>query len=221
MKREYITIIVVSIIFLILSTISLYYCFKENDKKRKIYKPFPIMSLISLLMIVLINEPILYLALFCGLIGDLFLLSFDKKMFMAGLLFFLCEHAINFYALYHYTGIFNNYFYLIFGILIVVLPTLASIFLKKFAKPVFTIVGGIYMSALIMQIVSASYIYSVTGNPLFISYIIGYILFLISDSLIAQKRFIKPFKKIQFLLMITYYIAQYMIYVPMIFLILK
>lgn len=221
MKREYITIIVVSIIFLILSGISLFYCFKENNQKRKIRKPYPIMTLITLLMIVTIKEPALYLALLCGLIGDLFLLSFDKKMFLAGLLCFLAEHLINFYVLYDLTGVFTNYFFLVYGILIVVLPILASIFLRKFAKPLFTITGGIYIATLIMQIISASYLSSVTNNPLLISYAIGYVLFLISDSLIAQKRFIKPFKKIQFLIMITYYVAQYIIYVPLLFMIIQ
>lgn len=179
------------------------------------------MTLITLLMIVTIKEPALYLALLCGLIGDLFLLSFDKKMFLAGLLCFLAEHLINFYVLYDLTGVFTNYFFLVYGILIVVLPILASIFLRKFAKPLFTITGGIYIATLIMQIISASYLSSVTNNPLLISYAIGYVLFLISDSLIAQKRFIKPFKKIQFLIMITYYVAQYIIYVPLLFMIIQ
>ena len=141
MKSEYITILVISIIFLILSTISLYYCYKENQKLRKIRKPFPILSLITLLMAVAINEPILYLALICGLIGDLFLISFDKRMFLAGLSFFLIEHLINFYALYRLTNVFNNYFYLVYGILLVVVPIISSIVFKKFAKPLFTVTG--------------------------------------------------------------------------------
>lgn len=217
MKREYITIIVISIIFLILSAISLFYCYKENQKLRKIRKPFPIMTLITLLMAVSINEPVLYLALTCGLIGDLFLISFDKRMFLAGLAFFLIEHLINFYTLYRFTDLFNNYFYLIYGILIVVFPLIASIVLKKFAKPLFTITGGIYIATLVMQIISSIYLTVVTGNNLLICYTMGYILFLISDSLIAQKRFIAPFKKIQFLIMITYYAAQALIYIPLLF----
>lgn len=170
-------------------------------------------------MAVSINEPTLYIALICGLIGDLFLISFDRKMFLAGLTFFLAEHLINFYTLYHLTGVFNNYFYLLYGLLLVVLPLIASIFLKKFAKPLFTIVGGIYMATLVMQINSSIYLTVVTNNPLLISYTLGYFFFLISDSLIAQKRFIKPFKKIQFLIMITYYIAQALLYMPLLFMV--
>ena len=217
MKSEYITILVISIIFLILSTISLYYCYKENQKLRKIRKPFPILSLITLLMAVAINEPILYLALICGLIGDLFLISFNKRMFLAGLSFFLIEHFINFYALYRLTNVFNNYFYLVYGILLFVVPIISSIVFKKFAKPLFTVTGRIYMATLLMHIISSIYLTVATNNLLLICYTFGYLMFLISDSLIAQKRFIAPFKKIQFFVMITYYIAQALIYIPLLF----
>lgn len=75
------------------------------------------------------------------------------------------------------------------------------------------------MATLVMQINSSIYLTVVTNNPLLISYTLGYFFFLISDSLIAQKRFIKPFKKIQFLIMITYYIAQALLYMPLLFMV--
>ena len=213
MDWKSITIIVFSIIFLIFSFISLYFCFIRDEKHRKLFKAFPLITLIVLLMIVDIDNPLIYLALTFGLIGDLFLLSWNKTMFLTGATSFLVEHILVAYLLNQATGIFNNYLFIPFSILLITLPILSTLLLKKYARPLFTIFGGIYGTALIMNTIYSFYLYSLTNSTFMLIISLSYILFIISDSLIARKRFIKPFKYIQFIIMLTYYIAQFGIFI--------
>lgn len=213
MKREQILTISISILFFVTSFISLYFCYIKDDKKRKIFKAIPTTILLLLITILLYNHPLIYIGLLFGLLGDLFLLSFNKKMFLIGGICFLIEHILNFYVLFSlYPDRFSYYLLLVYAILMVIVLSVGFLIFKKKIKPIFLIFGSIYLPTLLINLIGSTYLSLITNNLMLLLYIFGYFIFIISDNLVAYKRFIKPFNKIQFLIMSTYYISQYMIY---------
>lgn len=213
MNREQISLLVLSIFYILVSLISLYFCFINHHKIRKIFKAIPTLILIILLIILLYKHPLIYLALIFGLLGDLFLLSFNKKMFLIGGICFLIEHILNL----HIVFLINNtsfplYLLMIYFPLIILIFIGGILIFKKSIKPYFLIFGSIYVSTLLLNFISGIILTSITHNYLLLLYVFGYLIFMISDSFVAYKRFIKPFNKVQFLIMSTYYVAQYLLY---------
>ena len=213
MNREQILTIVLSSLFLIIGFISLYFCYIKNEKARKIFKAIPISILLILVIALLYNHPLIYIGLLFGLFGDLFLLSFNKKLFLIGGICFLVEHILNFYLIFSLNPkTFSYYLLLIYFALILLVLLVGFSFFRKRIKPIFLIFSGIYLPTLLINLIGSIYLVLTTHNLIILLYVIGYFIFIISDNLVAYKRFIKPFNKVQFLIMSTYYLAQYLLY---------
>lgn len=176
-------------------------------------KVFPILALIIGMIVLTPKYPTIYIALMFGMIGDLFLLSFDKKFFFVGASAFLVQHLFNIYNIYS-TSVFEFPYYIlgIYAGLMVVFFIASYFLLKKFASTPFLALGAIYGSTLVLNVIYGSIMASQTNNMLYLLFVFGYIFFMISDGFIAQKRFIKPFGQIQFVVMSTYYVAQYLLF---------
>ena len=211
MGQQEIILIIFSILFFVFSGIDFFFCFK-SELYRKIFKCFPLLLLIILVAIIVPNEPLIYTAFICGMIGDFLLISWNKKIFLVGTAFFLAEHILLSTRLYLY-GNFNLEwpFYMVCAGSLLLVLFFSYIFVSTYLKPVFLISLSCYLYMLLMNLVLMIAISITTNNHYFIIGTFGYLLFIISDFLVMQKRFIKKQKFHQPTIMATYYTAQYFI----------
>lgn len=200
-----------SILFFVFGGIDVYFCFK-SEFYRKIFKCIPLLFLFILVVILIPNEPLIYVAFLCGMIGDLFLISWNKKLFLIGTIFFLTEHILLSVRLY-ILGNFNLKwpFYMVCAGALLLVLFFSYIFVSKYLKPVFLVTLSCYLFMLLMNLVLMITLTISTNNNFFIIGTIGYILFTISDFFVMQKRFIKKQPFHQPTIMLTYYAAQYLI----------
>ena len=141
MNREQISLLVLSIFYILVSLISLYFCFINHHKIRKIFKAIPTLILIILLIILLYKHPLIYLALIFGLLGDLFLLSFNKKMFLIGGICFLIEHFLNLHVVFLISNTSIPLYLLIIYFPLIILIFIGGILIfKKSIKPYLSLI---------------------------------------------------------------------------------
>lgn len=190
--------------------------FLEKETARKIVKVFCLIPLLALTIILIPDHRFIRVALLFGLLGDIGLLSRRKVPFFLGNIAFLLEHVaiileIYFYYFPYVGGTLPYYYFIIFGVIYI---ALIAIFVKKIYKLCGSLpqalLGLNYMIIVIMMclttLVSSIYHY----QWILISFI-GYLFFLISDSIIVVTTFKKDIKRRHFYIMSTYLIAQFLI----------
>lgn len=177
-------------------------------------KPVLIPILIS---IVSVSEPFktqktLLLALFCSWIGDVLLLFADQNalFFISGLVSFLVAHLIYIY-LFHQQEIQYNRnshfkFIPIVAVYLLVMLSLLWDTLKEMKIPV--TVYAIVISLMLFMSIKAFFQW---GKPSNFWVLIGAILFVISDSILAINKFHSPIPMSSFWIMSTYLGAQFCI----------
>ena len=137
-------------------------------------------------------------------IGDAFLCLNQEKFFVQGLVSFLVAHilySVSFYSQFHPHSTFLDSHLILNVILFIYAIIMAKILTPKLGKlkiPVY-----IYMSALITMGIGG--INTMFSNHILI---IGIILFIISDSLLAIQKFLNSFKGIDYLIWSSYYLGQ-------------
>lgn len=114
--------------FIIFSFLEFYFCISQKEKMRKIFKVVPILFLIALIGTYKIQNPIVYLAICFGMIGDLFLISWNKKMLFAGIISFFVEHVLVATYIYTLHSVTFDWYY-IFAILVGMLIVFAGYWL--------------------------------------------------------------------------------------------
>ncbi|WP_333693939.1 lysoplasmalogenase [Flavobacterium sp.] len=177
-------------------------------------KPVLIPILIS---IVSVSEPFktqktLLLALFCSWIGDVLLLFADQNalFFISGLVSFLVAHLIYIYLFHQQEIQYNRKSYLKFiPIVAVYLLVMLSFLwdtLQEMKIPV--TVYAIVISMMLFMSIKAFFQW---GKPSNFWVLIGAILFVISDSILAINKFHSPVPMSSFWIMSTYLGAQFCI----------
>lgn len=215
--REILLIIFLSIYF-ILSGIEIFFCFK-SEKYRKIFKGLPILVLIILTISLMPNEPLIYCAFICGLIGDLLLISKNKQVFLLGLGSFLLEHLLLSIKLFLISTINFTYpFYLVYFGALLMIVFFSYIAYSKYLKLKILIPASIYLFAQVVNFVLFIALTIILKNNIFICGIFGYAIFTFSDFLVLHKRFIKRKVWHEYTIMSTYYIAQFLIFMSLLFL---
>jgi uncharacterized membrane protein YhhN len=176
-----------------------------------LFKPLTIGLIILLAWLTGSHEPDRYFWLiFAGLLfsaaGDVFLML-PKDRFVAGLLSFLIAHLLYIAA-----------FTLPAGFLaapMLALPyaagagVLLAILLPKTGKLAIPVI--VYATALATMGWQAASRWQALQDDASLYAMVGAILFMVSDSLLAINRFAKPFRAAEFLLLTTYFAAQYLI----------
>ena len=197
-------IMLVRIGFFILLAIEIYFSTSHQNSMVKITKPI-LMPLLMLMALQLkVNDKYLYIALLFSLLGDIFLMFGGNLYFMLGLGSFLLAHV--FYIL-----LFKNQFK--FSLLSVT-PFFAAtlsyfMFIKKGIDPNLLIPVSVYCLVItLMGIFAAG---RKTNKYSYNLILIGSILFIISDSLIAFNKFYQPLPASSFWVMSTYGLAQFLI----------
>ncbi|WP_255067443.1 lysoplasmalogenase [Lacihabitans sp. LS3-19] len=170
----------------------------------KITKPL----LMPLLMILAIQSGIkdkfLYIALFFSLLGDVFLMYSGQNYFMLGLGSFLIGH-------FAYILLFKKQFRfnLIKSLPFAIATFLYFMFLKRGIPNELFVAVTLYCSVITLMAIFAAC--RISNAKSYQIVLLGAILFVISDSLIAYNKFYESLKYSSVLVMSTYGVAQYLI----------
>lgn len=204
-------------LFAAASVVHLYFCWKENDKARKISKPFALLFLIPAIIILVPEYPLIWAFPTLSLLGDIALIFKKKgmKFFVLGFVFFFSGHICNLIQLSLF--LFNSdttipfIAYIIFGISLGLIIYFVFPLTKRFAGNL-ALLANVYMPTLIFigifsLLVTAAYANSYQG--LLVS--LGYIFFVFSDAFLLYSSFIKDVKRHDFFIMSTYLIAELLI----------
>ncbi|KAB8033360.1 lysoplasmalogenase [Fluviispira multicolorata] len=136
--------------------------------------------------------------------GDMFLAYDGQKFFIQGLISFLISHIIYAYIFFMNSGHFlNDLSVRVF--LLVLMLTFFTVMLKVLSQKVgnLKIPVFIYMTALSCMVIA-----SILIKDLNYLLILGALLFVLSDTLLAIQKFINSYKGINYFIWITYYFAQ-------------
>ncbi|MFY7672440.1 lysoplasmalogenase [Tenacibaculum sp. MEBiC06402] len=202
--------ILFSILFLIVSFCEIYGVLIHSELLEFIFKPLITVSLAVLYLVSVKKPSFLYIsALFFSFWGDVLLL-FPERFFVLGLVSFLLTHVL--------------YIKLINGFLpklnVAVFVKFALVFLGYFGGVVFLIKDN--LKELLIPVIVYGLVISAFGTFSLVNYIknkatenlwllIGAIVFILSDSIIAINKFYLMNTDLGSLIMITYIVAQYLI----------
>ncbi len=201
--------------------VELFLAFLEKEKLRKCFKVFPLLFLTIIGITIAPSYPLLYIASFLGFLGDLFIIFEKKKIFfyLGGLSFFI-GHILYLilmlkinnivYAWYHYVVIVVSFILVIFIIY--------NAMKEKFSLVDVTC-GAFYFGILILLLLNALFISLFLKSYYLLLVALGYALFIVSDTMLIIKDFIREFKRDDFYVMGTYLLAEISIVLGFLFLI--
>ncbi len=211
----------------IVSITNLVFCLLENEKLRKISKPFCMLTLLGFVLFSNPSHSYLWISLILALVGDVLFIFKKKKIYvLLGIFFFLAAHVfylIEFGFIFKNidSSLFSSYSTFLYFYPLSLLPALPiSYFLSKKDWKL-TLAGSLYQSVLIGVFASAVFgLVNTNGNCLgFILILIGAVFYYTSDFFNAFTMFIKKLKKREFYIMSTYLLAQLAIVLGFYFLI--
>ncbi len=213
---------VASIIFFILFFVSsiaeVVFGLIENDKIRKIVKPF---CLFFLSLAVLFANPNRFLSIFLGLlfgnIGDILLIFKEKKICLyLGIVSFFINHV--FFIIFSLTLQQLNMAYITFVVFYVALIIGSFLPLKKLTKSTkIGAFGAIYSATIILDVILLITCCGVGKWNYMYFGLIGGLLFICSDTLLTYTIFIKKVKRQEGYIMLTYLLAEFLISIGYIF----
>lgn len=201
-------------LFFLASIIHLIFCYLENEKMRHYTKIFPLMFLSFAAVFQFPGEWMIWAALICGMLGDLFLLGKKKKglYFLIGVLFFFANHIFFAAEFISLTYPMELGFYIAYGAYVVVFSAVAGPLCYRVVKKMplvapLTIYFAMLSGNLLLSIFAASH----SATPLLWISVAGEALFLASDIILGATLFGKDIKRRDFYIMITYLLAQFLI----------
>lgn len=136
-------------------------------------------------------------------LGDVFL-ALEAQWFLFGLGAFLCAHLAYqgyFWQHIHYKGVYLLPIAVMVGFCIVMLVVLQP-HLGEMLIPVV-----VYLTVIAAMVISA-----ILASHLSLWLVVGAVMFAISDSILAYNMFVEPFAAANYLVMISYYLAQGMLF---------
>ena len=181
-----------------------------------VFKPLILLSLVVLYIVSSSERNKIYiLALICSFLGDVFLIFEGEFYFIAGLLSFLIAHLL--FIRIVVKRLQKN---LYSKIVVSIIP-----FLTFYLVLIFTLKNS--LGELLIPVIIYGLTIAVFGMVSLIDYLntksikslymlIGAVIFMFSDAILAVNRFYKSEHTLEVLVMITYVFAQYLIYKSMI-----
>lgn len=214
MNIETIALLIGLLLFFILSSIEIFFGFIENEPSRKKWKVFPTLILGIALIIAFPTHPLVYVAVLLGCIGDLLLIwEFNKIMFLCGGVSFFTGHILYLVEII-LTGKINLPWY---GYIAIVAGYIAFfLFLvltlkKKLGSILMVIAASFYFYILFLNFSLSIIAIINTQNYYLLMVTIGYLTFIVSDTMLSYKLFIREYKMDDFYIMFTYLLSQLMI----------
>jgi uncharacterized membrane protein YhhN len=200
-------------LFVAISVVHLIFCFRENEKLRKISKVFCLLFLAIFAALAAPTHPFIFMGALLGCVGDAFLIrNKDKLFFVIGSLFFISGHIC--YAAQLITSLSFNiawYWYLIIGGgLLILMFAMYPITGKSFGR--IALIGNVYMPLLLL-LAFLGVVLAMDHHPAWpgVLFAFGYVFFLISDTVLTIATFKKDYKRRDFYIMLTYLIAEFLI----------
>ncbi len=153
--------------------------------------------------------------LFFSLLGDVLLIfaRSDEQFFMFGLGAFLIAHLFYISAFYldstNKIEVENRHvfpIFMVFGFCCIAFYYSIQSYLGGMSIPVL-----VYAFVITMMAITAALRFGKTNQKSFLLILIGAILFMISDSLLAYNKFVDKFETANLLIMVTYMLAQFLI----------
>lgn len=214
---EYIPTIVLLGLFAVAAVVHLIFCKKEQEKARKISKPFAMIFLVPAIMLLVPEYPLIWLFPLFSLLGDVFLIFKKKHMgyFVTGSVMFFLGHLCNLIQLTIFLFQSDSKIpfiaYFIFAISLALIIRFIFPLTKRFAGKL-ALLANVYMPILVFigifsLLVTAAYANSYQG----LLVTLGYIFFVLSDGLLLYSNFIKDVKQSHFYIMSTYFAGELLI----------
>ncbi len=214
--------LLIHIIYIIITGSIALICYYFKNNLFIFTKPLPVLGLIIFQIInlfffsnsILIFGIFIAIALFFGMIGDIFLVK--KNLFIAGMLSFVVGHIFYIMRFKQYKWDLPFYVFII----VAILSFLFGIFLTNKMEPEkkksLLIPVWCYIIIISLMLLAAiNFEFNAKRN--FPYYIVGALLFYISDAILSIDNLIKEFKISMLLVLITYYFAQMFISLGTIF----
>ena len=214
---KYIPTIVLLGLFAVSAVVHLYFCKTEQEKARKISKPFAMIFLVPAIMLLVPQYPLIWMFPLLSLLGDVFLIFKKKHMgyFVTGSVMFFLGHLCNLIQLTIFLFESNTTIpfiaYFIFAISLALIIRFIFPLTKRFAGKL-ALLANVYMPILVFigifsLLVTAAYANSYQG----LLVTLGYIFFVLSDGLLLYSNFIKDVKQSHFYIMSTYFVGELLI----------
>lgn len=188
----------------------------ENEKLTRFTKPATLIALLAWFSLsASLSGKLLWfwLALFFGLLGDIFLLL-PKFFFFAGLVAFLLGHGAYIAGLWLDPALFRFQHFLIILVIVCVLGLVAPLILRNMREKEFSkrlrLPVIIYMLVISsMLFLAFSTLFRPDWRPLAAQLAAaGGVLFFSSDTMLAYREFVRPFPRARFWVRVTYHLAQ-------------
>lgn len=206
----------VFLVFILVSVLDIIGISFKINALTYVFKPLIIVSLLSLYVLTVTVKNRFYLvALLFSFLGDVLLLFSGEGFFILGLLSFLIAHSLFIVIVVGYIkkiavipiGLSIILFAIPFGLLIYILGDS----LREMLIPV--IIYGLTIAT--FGIVSHTY-FNIDKSKKSMYMITGAVVFMISDSILAINKFYYPTLIFEIMVMITYVLAQYLIFKSMV-----
>lgn len=177
-----------------------------------VFKPGTMLIIIGMLWVMpVLDEPyrwLLTLGLLASLVGDCFLMLPSKPL-LPGLSSFLVAHIVYLFAFFSRAELHWNAWLGLASVFLLLWMAGLLLFMRgKMGK--LLVAGPVYILALggMVFFASNNAIQNIAGADWLL---IGALLFLVSDTALAFNRLYQPYRAAQFLILSTYYVAQYFI----------
>lgn len=207
----------------VISIIQLFACFYKLESVRKITKP---LVMLTLGFAVLLFDPnkyyILSIGLFLAMIGDTFIIFSKKRInLILGGVFFLACHIVYLYHFIQYFLLSNvefNYGFLIAMIPVMLVNVIVFYLKNLMGHKIQSLGAGTYLFSLMLNISFITYLFFINYTSLLLVIWFGYLIFIASDIMVILQHNFECHRHINFFIMLTYIIAQFMISLGIIFL---
>ena len=180
----------------------------ENPSLKMVFKPLTTLLIIFFAFsrgdAVSAYKTLLLAGLVFALIGDIFLML-PREQFVAGLVSFLIAHLFFILAFTGNHGFYWNWIYL--APIFVYFTLLINILIKHTGKMTLPVI--VYSVVIMIFVWQAAGRYATLPNSFTVFALYGAILFVLSDSLLAYDKFVKPMKWAHSVVMILYWTALY------------
>jgi uncharacterized membrane protein YhhN len=205
------------VLFFIITAADIFAIASDNDDLRWLTKPFIVPLLIGYLVSTLaviksVVHKWVIAALIFSWIGDVLLMaeSYDSKFFIFGLISFLIAHIcyIDFFQVVKRKEKVRIYLLFILPVITYYLVLIGLLYSHLGALKIPVIVYGAVISAMLAL---ALHMFFIKYKDAGIMMLIGAVLFILSDSVLAINKFYKPFEYASIVIMTTYALAQLLI----------
>lgn len=198
-------------LFLLCSAVQLLAAGLEKERLRKISKPFCVFILFFAALMTFPSQWALYLGLFCGMLGDIFLIFTNRQTCVGlGIFFFLLEHIFLIsQSCFSFGGSISMPLWIGLATIAAALYVVIVLIVQKVyaLKGAMLYGGSLYAAALSMDLVFQIVGVSLGQLP-FVYGIVGGTFFLLSDGILTYTMFKHNFRRSDLPIMATYLIAQ-------------